>query len=148
MMKTAVGARAPFMARLIYHLPLGLVRAVLKSRLTPAAYGSAAPPEAAAKDMEVLASDRFTMTGVRAQSEAIAAYAATREAFEHIAAPTLVLHGDEDTAVDVKHGRELAEVIPNSRLVIFQGAGHNYLVAAGPASTAAVLNFFDEVDGV
>jgi len=146
MMKTTAGARAPFMARLIYHLPLGLVRAALRRRLTPEAYGSAAPLEAARKDMEVLVGDRFTMTGVRAQSEAIAAYATTREAFEHIAAPTLVLHGDEDTAVDVKHGRELAEVIPNSRLVIFEGAGHNYLVAAGPASTAAVLEFFDEVD--
>jgi 3-oxoadipate enol-lactonase len=148
MMKTEVGARAPLAARLIYHLPLGLVRAVLKRRLTPAAYGSAAPLEAATKDMEVLASDRFTMTGVRAQSEAIAAYTTTREAFEHIAAPTLVLHGDEDPAVDVKRGRELAEVIPNSRLVIFKGAAHNYLVAAGPASTAAVLDFFDGVDGV
>ncbi len=64
--------------------------------------------------MEVLVADKFTMTGVRAQSEAIAAYATTREAFERIAAPTLVLHGDEDTAVDVKYGRELAEVIPEA----------------------------------
>ena len=60
--------------------------------------------------------------------------------------PMLVLHGDEGRAVDVKHGRELAEVIPNSRLVIFQRAGHDYLVAAGPASTAAVLDFFNQVE--
>jgi pimeloyl-ACP methyl ester carboxylesterase len=57
------------------------------------------------------------------------------------------LHGDEDGAVDVKYGRELAETIPDSRLVIFKGAGHNYLVAAGPASTEALLQFFDEVEG-
>jgi pimeloyl-ACP methyl ester carboxylesterase len=96
--------------------------------------------------MAVLLEDRFTMAGVRAQALAIADYAAPREAFERLAIPTLVLHGDEDTAADVKHGRELAEVIPGARLVVFPGAGHNYLVAAGPASTAALLTFLGNVD--
>jgi pimeloyl-ACP methyl ester carboxylesterase len=110
------------------------------------AYGSAAPAEAVARDIEVLAADRFTMKGVRVQAEAIARYATTPEAVGRIAAPTLVLHGDEDRAVDVKHGRALAAAIPGSQLAIFEGAGHNYLVAANAASTAAVLGFFDAVD--
>ena len=97
--------------------------------------------------MQVLAADRFTMRGVRVQADAIARYATTPEAVGRITAPTLVLHGDEDRAVDVRHGRELAAAIPHSRLVIFEGAGHNYLVAANAASTAALLGFFDEVDG-
>ncbi len=147
MMKTADKPKAPWMARLIYYLPLGLVRSLMRGRLTPAAYGSAAPAEAVAKDMEVLAGERFTMQGVRVQAAAIGDYVTTRDAVSRLAMPTLVLHGDEDGAVDVKYGRELAETIPNSRLVIFKGAGHNYLVAAGQASTEALLQFFDEVEG-
>jgi 3-oxoadipate enol-lactonase len=146
MMKTEVGARAPWLARLIYYLPRGLVRALLRGRGSPEGYGSAAPAEAVAKDMEVLSSDRFTMKGVRVQAGAIGAYATTREAVGRIAAPTLVIHGDEDRTVDVKHGRAFAEAIPGSRLVILAGAGHNFLVAANAASTKAVMEFFDEVD--
>jgi 3-oxoadipate enol-lactonase len=143
MMKTAAGSRAPWIARLIYYLPRALVRTLLRSR---AAYGSAAPDEAVDTDLKVLAGPRFTMAGARAQSAAMANYVTTPEAVGRLAMPTLVLHGDEDSAVDVKHGRELAAAIPNSRLVIFEGAGHNYLVAAGATSTAAVLDFFAEVD--
>ena len=65
-----------------------------------------------------------------------AAYATTREAVARLAMPALVLHGDEDRAVDVKYGREFAAAIPGADLMIFPGAGHNYLVAAGPQSTA------------
>lgn len=146
MMKTAKTPKAPWVARLLYYLPLGLIRPLLLSRMTPEAYGSAAPAEAVARDMEMIAGDRFTMTGVRAQAAAIAAYVTAREGVGRLAMPTLVLHGDEDRTVDVKYGRELAAAIPNSRLVIFEGAGHNYLVAAGEASTAALLTFFDEVE--
>jgi pimeloyl-ACP methyl ester carboxylesterase len=147
MMNTAQGARAPWIVRLLYRLPLGLVRPLLRSQMKPEAYGSAAPAEAVAKDMEVLAGDRFTMKGVRVQAAAIADYATTREAVARLAMPTLVLHGDEDRTVDVEHGREFAAAIPNSRLVVLKGAGHNYLVAAGEASTKALLAFFDEVEG-
>ena len=145
MMKTAAGSGAPWIARLIYYLPLGLVRAVLRSNR--AGYGSAAPAEAVDADLKLLAGERFTMAGARAQSAAVANYVTTPEAVGRLAMPTLVLHGDEDRLVDVARGRELAAAIPGSRLVIFAGAGHNYLVAAGPASTAAVLDFFAEVDG-
>lgn len=146
MMKTTQTPGPRGFARLIYHLPQGLVRAVMRSRVSTAAYGSAAPAATVAKDIEMLARDRFTMRGVRVQAEAIAKYATTREAIGRLAMPTLVLHGDEDRAVDVKHGRELAAAIPHSRVAIFEAAGHNYLVAANEASTAEVMAFFEAVD--
>jgi pimeloyl-ACP methyl ester carboxylesterase len=146
MMKTEVRPGPRGLAGLIYHLPQGLVRAVMRGRISTAAYGSAAPADAVASDIEVLAKDRFTMKGVRVQAEVIAKYATTPEAVARLAMPVLVLHGDEDQAVDVKHGRELAAAIPGSRLVIFEGAGHNYLVAAHAASTATLLEFPGEVD--
>jgi pimeloyl-ACP methyl ester carboxylesterase len=144
MMKTEAGPRSRGAARLAYHLPRWLVRLMFSRNR--AGYGSAAPAEAVTRDLEVIAGERFTMPGVRAQAAAIAAHATSRAAVERLSMPALVLHGDEDGAVDVKHGRELAAVIPGARLVIFEGAGHNYLVAAGPASTDALLSFLGDVD--
>ena len=148
MMKTAEKPTAPWITQLLYRLPLGLFRALLLSRMTAASYGSAAPAEAVARDMQVLTEDRFTMKGVAAQAAAIRAYVTTREAVGRLAMPVLVLHGDEDGAVDVKYGREFAAAIPGSRLEILSGAGHNYLVAAGAQSTAALLAFLADVDGL
>ena len=147
MMKTAdKPARRSWLARLIYYLPQGLIRPLLRGRGSIEAYGSAAPADAIARDMDVQAGERFTMRGVRAQADAIAAYVTTPEAVARLTMPTLVLHGDEDRTVDVKYGREFAAAIPGSRLVTFEGAGHNYLVAATEASTKALLDFLDEVD--
>ncbi len=146
MMKTAEKPRAPWIARLLYHLPHRLFRALLLSRMTAAAYGSAAPADAVARDMKVLAEEKFTMPGVAAQAAAIGRYVTSREAVARLSMPALVLHGDEDRAVDVRYGREFAAAIPNSRLIILDGAGHNYLVAAGPRSSAAVLEFLADVD--
>ena len=143
MMKATQGPRRPWLARLAYYLPRGLVTALFRNR---AAYGSAAPADAVDTDLQMLAGERFTMRGARAQAAAIANYVTTSDAIARLTMPTLVLHGDEDRLVDIKHGRELAAAIPSSRLVVFAGAGHNYLVAANAASTAAVLGFFDEVD--
>jgi pimeloyl-ACP methyl ester carboxylesterase len=146
MMKTAGRSRANWVAKLLYRLPHGVFRSLALSRMSPAGYGSAAPPEAVARDMRVIADERFTMRGIAAQQAAIADYVTTPEAVARIDAPVLVLHGDEDGAVDVKYGRELAETIPGARLRIFEGAGHNYLVAAGPQSTEALLDFLADVD--
>lgn len=42
-----------------------------------------------------------------------------------IAAPTLVLAGDEDPIVKVSAGRRTAESIPDARLFVLRGAGHD-----------------------
>lgn len=41
-----------------------------------------------------------------------------------IDAPTLILHGTEDAVIPYVHGLRLAETIPHTRLVTFEGAGH------------------------
>jgi pimeloyl-ACP methyl ester carboxylesterase len=133
--------------KLIYSLPRWLVRWVFKRTMKPERYGSAAPREAALQDIAVLMQDRFTMPGVRAQAQAIADYATTRErAQATLTMPVLVLHGDEDEAVPIEKGRELHAMLPHSQYVEFKGAGHNFLVAANEASTAAFLDFIDAVD--
>lgn len=135
--------RAPW----VYRLPRWLVRWMLRRAARPENYGSAAPQDAALRDLAVQARDRFTMKGVREQNLAITRYVTTRErARRALTMPVLVLHGDEDPLVDVKYGRELHEILPHSRYVEFAGAAHNYLVAAGDKATRAFIDFIEEAD--
>jgi 3-oxoadipate enol-lactonase len=131
----------------LYHLPLWLVRRMLRKAATPEKYGSAAPRSAALRDMDMLAKDRFTMKGVREQNRAITRYVTTRDrARKMITVPVLILHGDEDPLVDVRFGRELSEILPHGHYVEFKGSGHNFLVAAGERATRAFVDFIDAVD--
>lgn len=41
-----------------------------------------------------------------------------------IAAPTLILHGDEDVVVDPRNAEVLAELIPDSETALVEGVGH------------------------
>lgn len=41
-----------------------------------------------------------------------------------IQAPTLVIHGTDDTALPFEHGLALIDEIPNSVLLTLEGAGH------------------------
>jgi 3-oxoadipate enol-lactonase len=147
LLKTSREKRGGSRGRWVYHMPLWLVRRMLRMLAKPEAYGSAAPAEAARHDMTVLAKDRFTMRGVREQNSAINNYITTAErAKERLTMPVLVLHGDEDQVVDVKGGRELHEIIPHSRIVIYPGAGHNYLVASGGKSNRDFIAFIEAID--
>ena len=40
--------------------------------------------------------------------------------------PTLVLHGDADTLIDISGGRRTAELIPGARFEVMEGMGHDY----------------------
>ena len=40
--------------------------------------------------------------------------------------PTLVMHGDCDTLIDISGGRRTAELIPGARFEVIEGMGHDY----------------------
>ena len=40
--------------------------------------------------------------------------------------PTLVMHGDRDTLIDISGGRRTAELIPGARFEAIEGMGHDY----------------------
>ncbi len=46
------------------------------------------------------------------------------EELKAIAAPTLILWGDKDRAVPLRHGIRHARALPNAKFVILEGAGH------------------------
>jgi pimeloyl-ACP methyl ester carboxylesterase len=60
-----------------------------------------------------------------------------------IAAPTLLVWGDEDDAVPLSHGRRMARLIRDSGLVIFEGAGHFAYLDQADRFCRVVRHFFD-----
>jgi pimeloyl-ACP methyl ester carboxylesterase len=60
-----------------------------------------------------------------------------------VAVPTLILWGDQDAVIPVEHAYRAHELMPQSRLEIFQGAGH-FLHVEEPVKFVEVLRDFLE----
>jgi 3-oxoadipate enol-lactonase len=60
---------------------------------------------------------------------------------ERVAAPALVIHGDEDLIVPVENGRMLASRLPNARYVELPRRGHNVPLEDPETFNALVLEF-------
>ena len=61
-----------------------------------------------------------------------------------IRVPTLVLHGSEDRVVPVENGRLLAEKLPNSRLLEFDGGSHLFFIEEADRVNEEILAFLEE----
>lgn len=70
-----------------------------------------------------------------------------RDRLGSIAAPTLVVAGDEDVLVPPRYSREIAGLIPGARLEVIPQAGHGALIERPDAFRAAVEPFLRELDG-
>jgi pimeloyl-ACP methyl ester carboxylesterase len=109
-------------------------------------YGTAAAPEAVARDLAIFRTDKASAAGLLQQQNALRRYSVTKEAVAAIPFPSLVLHGSEDKAVRPEWGAELAATLPNAQLITYDGAAHNYLVAYPEKANADVLEFLAKVD--
>lgn len=65
-------------------------------------------------------------SGVARQYRAARQDGSRSERLRGVATPTLVIHGTDDTLIDISGGRRTAEVVPNARLVVVEGMGHDY----------------------
>ncbi len=63
-----------------------------------------------------------------------------------IKAPVLVLTGDVDVLIPPGNSKILAELIPDSRLSVIPGGGHQILVEQAKACNEAVLDFLARID--
>jgi 3-oxoadipate enol-lactonase len=63
-----------------------------------------------------------------------------------LAAPTLVLAGEEDPATPPAHGRVIAEGIPAARLTVLAGAAHIANIERAELVTALFLRFLQPTD--
>lgn len=117
-----------------------------RMRVASTRYGRACPAERAAANQAVLRHDVARKRALVAQQDALRAYAADPAAVEQLTMPALVLHGTEDPLVPVAWGYELAETLPNSRLITYDGAGHNYIAEVVDGPNNDVLEFLAAVD--
>ena len=63
--------------------------------------------------------------GVLRQAVAVVASGDRTVRLRELRVPTLVMHGTGDRMIDVSGGRATAAAIPDAKLVIFDGVGHN-----------------------
>jgi pimeloyl-ACP methyl ester carboxylesterase len=68
----------------------------------------------------------FHPSGTARQMLAITVGPSRTEGLRGVRVPTLVIHGDADTLVEVSGGRRTAEAVPGARLEIVPGMGHDY----------------------
>lgn len=68
----------------------------------------------------------ITSKGTLRQMLAIMAAKNRKKALAKLTIPSLVIHGDSDGLVNVAGGRATAEAIPNAKLKIFSGMGHDF----------------------
>lgn len=78
--------------------------------------------------------------GFARQSLAVLAHGYPKSSIASIAAPTLVIHGDRDPFMSVEGGRELARIIPNARLWVIEGMGHDIPREIWPEMAEAISN--------
>lgn len=62
------------------------------------------------------------------------------------AMPSLIIWGDNDPIIPCAHGEEAHEVMPGSRLVIFEGVGHFPHVEVPDEFVAAVIEFMETTE--
>lgn len=88
--------------------------------------------------------------GHRAAYECIAAFSATdfRSDLAKIDVPTLVIHGDDDQIVPCSvGGSRTAQLVPDARLTVYQGAGHGLPDTDRARLHADILEFINNEIG-
>jgi pimeloyl-ACP methyl ester carboxylesterase len=63
-----------------------------------------------------------------------------------IKVPTLVIHGGDDPLVPVEGGKDTAESIPGSELIIIEGMGHSLPPETWPQIVTAIAKNADKVN--
>jgi pimeloyl-ACP methyl ester carboxylesterase len=134
--ETASSAR---FAGLKYRLPLRVFAPLMRRMM----YGTGTDRALIEEDVSLLLDIPVVPHALVAQARGIAEYR-SHSRVSAIAAPVLVIHGDQDNVVPVERGRELHREIPGSQLLILEGAGHNYTTDATEVANQAVLDFLDQ----
>jgi pimeloyl-ACP methyl ester carboxylesterase len=87
---------------------------------------------------------------VARQLGAILATGSRADGLRALEAPTLVIHGRDDTLIGPDGGERTAELIPGARLLLVDDMGHDRPEALWPLLTEAILEHTEarEVDSV
>jgi len=97
------------------------------------------------RDLAGAAWDRDSdKTGTARQLAAIMASPSRAEALAELAVPTLVIHGTEDKLVQPSGGERTAELIPDAKLVMIDGMGHDLAPPLWPQIVDAIASHATE----
>lgn len=81
----------------------------------------------------------ITAKGTMRQMLAIMAASNREEALSKLDIPTLVIHGDCDGLVNIAGGKATANAIPNAKLKIYPGMGHDFPIELIPSIVDDIL---------
>jgi pimeloyl-ACP methyl ester carboxylesterase len=85
--------------------------------------------------------------GTARQLAAVVASGSRSEALATLEVPTLVIHGTEDRLVDRSGGERTAEVVPDAKLLLVEGMGHDLPPQLWPLLADAVVAHMSENPG-
>ncbi len=83
----------------------------------------------------------FDPAGIGRQYLAVVASGSWADDLPGVTTPTLVMHGTEDTLIDISGGRRTAELIPGATFVPIEGMGHDYPPELWPRWVDEVAGF-------
>lgn len=109
----------------------------------PFIYDSATPRERIDEDLAIRRPWLPRPEGYTAQLQGIIAWEAYSR-LSGIAAPTLVVHGENDLLVPPANGKLIAERIPGAKLVMIPHASHLFTTDQTEAAHRAILKFLKE----
>jgi pimeloyl-ACP methyl ester carboxylesterase len=121
--------------------PAKALRAAIDNALSPRT--RARRPEIAERILDHRLARPQDMAGWRAQVAAGTTYEGGRRLAD-IAAPCLVVHGDDDRVVDPRNAQVLTDLLPDARLLQMRDTGHLPYWEDPEACASAVIAFLDE----
>lgn len=93
-------------------------------------------------DQFIKQSTTFTFKDYINQRAALSGFD-TRKLLHNISQPTLIMHGTDDK-ISVEHSKILNEKIPNSRLELFEGLGHSFILEDPLKVNNLIWNFIQQ----
>ena len=84
--------------------------------------------------------------GTDQHSHAIKASGSRYEELKKLNIPTLVVHGTKDTLILVEHAKKYAPMIPNSKLLIIEGMGHDLPKEHTPEIVEGIFNLIKQTE--
>jgi pimeloyl-ACP methyl ester carboxylesterase len=108
--------------------------------INPFIYDAATSPQLVEEDTAARRKWYASSDGYFAQFQAVIGWEAYSR-LGQIAAPTLVIHGENDRLVPAENGKRIAARIPGAKLVLIPGASHIFPTDQPVATQTAILEF-------
>jgi pimeloyl-ACP methyl ester carboxylesterase len=117
-------------------------RAEREAAFIPLLYSDTTPRERIEEDLEVRSTCGWTYHGFLSQFAGILMWNSYRR-LPRIAAPTLVVHGDQDRLIPAANGRVVARRIPGAKFNVVPNAGHVLTTDQPDACVGLMMDFLD-----